>query len=135
MVSTTIILLESLCIVTISHLDKRPPEWLRQIASGCLARLFCLKQEIPDIADSTIEQKSKTGIRCQSQVVVNIFCHLITSILWYICDDYHRWHYCILYIYILYFILYCIILFYILYLTNYAVYTLYIQINNSHICL
>ena len=78
MVSTTVALLESLCVVIITYQDKRPPKWLRRISSGGLARLFCLKDEIPDIPKENTEWKSKTQVKCQVKVSVDMFkyCHV-----------------------------------------------------------
>ena len=62
MMGTTLILLESLVIVGLSFQSGRPPRWLRKFAFVYLARIFCAKNEVPEVEDEKEDHSSSNQI-------------------------------------------------------------------------
>ena len=60
MVVATAMLIESLFIVRLSHWSGRPPTWMRKLAFGYLARVFCSRKEITEMEDNKPSQKQNT---------------------------------------------------------------------------
>ena len=56
MIISTITLLESVTIVYLHHKAGRPPKWLRTFTFVYLARVFCMRDDVPNVDENEVKE-------------------------------------------------------------------------------